>query len=170
MKSILPKGVLSPVKNYAFGGFWVLALQFISCLACWGVLLLFGRDYELEWLVYSVGLLLPFLWGVTGYFFPRRFRISGRWRNMVFWLLFLALPAALCWLADLGGPDWLRLACTPQLMARLAWFSPLFDGPQSALVLDTLQPLAAAGTHLLLMAGFLLGLWFGRRRKKVVYV
>ena len=147
-------------KRYGFCVLWMLALQFASCLACWGVLLLFGRDFELEWLVYTLGLLLPFLWGVAGY---------HRWQSLIFWLLFLALPAALCWWAGQGGPDGLQLLCAPQLMARLAWFSPLFDGPASALVLNTLQPLAAAGMHLLLMAGFLLGMWFGRKRKTTVY-
>lgn len=156
-------------KRYGFCIFWMLALQVMSCLACWGILLLFGRDFELEWLVYTAGFLLPFLWGAAGYLLPRRFRIPGRWQNLVFWLLFLAAPAALSWWADWGGPEAMWLACTPQLMARLAWFSPLFDGPQSAFVLNTLRPLSAAGTHLLLMTGFLLGLWFGRKRKKVVY-
>ena len=156
-------------KRYGFCVLWMLALQFASCLACWGVLLLFGRDFELEWLVYTLGLLLPLLWGVAGYHFPHRFRIPGRWQSLIFWLVFLALPAALCWWAGQGGPDGLHLLCAPQLMARLAWFSPLFDGPASALVLNTLQPLAAAGMHLLLMAGFLLGMWFGRKRKTTVY-
>ena len=40
-------------KRYGFCVLWMLALQFASCLACWGVLLLFGRDFELEWLVYK---------------------------------------------------------------------------------------------------------------------
>lgn len=173
MKSIIPKGALERLnraKKYLFCAFWIAALQFLSCLTCWGVLLLFGRDFELEWLVYMLGFLLPFLWGASGCFFPSQFRLLGWRQNLLFWLPFLALPAALCWWADRGGPDWLWMVCTPQLMARLAWFNPLFSNPQSAFVLNTLQPLAAAGTHLLLMTGFLLGLWVSRKRKRVVHI
>lgn len=160
------RGVWNTGKRYGFCIFWMLALQIISCLAVWGILLLFGRDFQLEWLVYTAGFLLPFLWGVMGCCLPKQFRLLGWRQNLIFWLLFTAAPAGLSWWADQGGPDWLWMACTPQLMARLAWFNPLFDSPQSAFVLNTLQPLSAAGTHLLLMAGFLLGLWFSRKRKK----
>lgn len=163
------RAVRNAAKKYVFCIFWMLMLQFLSCLACWGVLLLFGRDYTWEWLVYTVGLLFPFLWGVAGYWLPNRFRISGRWQKWIFWLLIFALPAALSWWADRSGWESLWMICTPQLMGRLSWFYSVFKDPTSAFVLNTLQPLSAAGMHLLLMTGFFIGFHIGWKKKIGVY-
>ncbi len=153
-------------KRFGFSSLWLLALQCFSCLICYGVLSLFGRNYEWEWLVYGVSIALPFLWIIGGYWLLIDYRPRGWRQHAPVLILWTFLPAALCWWADQGGPDILLITLCPQLMARLAWFFPLFDGPQSAYVLNTLHPLAAAGTHGLLMAGFALGLHTGRRRKR----
>ena len=79
----------------------------------------------------------------------------------------LDAPARCVVWAAQGGPVVLRVALFPQLMARLAWFYSLYDGPQSAYVLDILRPLAAAETHVLMMAGFAAGLWIrGKTQQK----
>lgn len=155
------------VKRFCFCTLWLAAAQVLSCLVCfWVVQLLFSRDYQLEWMVYALGMALPVLWGVGGHCLPAKFQIKGRWLTAFFLLLWTALPAVLCVWADLGGPDILWLTLYPQLMARLAWFRPLFEGAQHAYVLNNLQPLAAAGTHVLMMAGFAVGLWAKKRQKK----
>lgn len=135
-------------------------------MTCFAVVnYVFGRDFRFEWLIYGLGILLPILWGLGGYWL--KYRPQGCWQAMFFLALWTVLPAALCVWADRGGPNILRMVFYPQLMARLAWVYPLFDGPQSAYVLDTLRPLAAAGTHVLMMAGFAAGLWLkGRKQNK----
>ena len=108
-----------------------------------------------------------FLWGLGGYWCPEKFRPENRRQAGLFLLVWTLLPAALCVWANQGGLEVLRIALFPQLMARLAWFYSLYDGPQSAHVLDTLRPLAAAGTHVLMMAGFAAGLWIrGKTQQK----
>ncbi|MCI9157098.1 MAG: hypothetical protein HFF44_09220 [Lawsonibacter sp.] len=167
MREKIWRGVLGAadvVRRYGFCLVWLLALQFVSCLLCWGELSLFGRDFELEWLVYGIGLLLPLVWGLAGYCVPARFRPRGRWQNVAFWLACTAPAAALSFWADRGGPEWLWMAFSPQLMGRLAWFFPVFNGPQSAHVLNTVRPLTTAAVHLLMMMGFLLGLYLGRKK------
>ena len=153
--------------RFGFSSLWLAAVQVLSWLACFAVVnFLFGRNHQFEWLVYGLSALLPFLWGAGGYLLLVQYRPKGRGQNAVFLILWTVLPAILCWWADRGGPDILWLTLYPQLMARLAWFYPLFDAPQSAHVLNTLRPLAAAGTHILMMAGFSAGLWARRKRQK----
>lgn len=154
------------LKRWGFSSLWLAAMQTLSWLACFvAVNYLFGRNYRFEWLVYGLSVLLPFLWGLGGYWLW--YRPRGRGQTAAFLLLWTVLPAVLCWQADRGGADLLWLIFYPQLLARAAWFYSLFDGPQSAFVLNTLQPLAAAGTHILMMAGFAIGMRIkGKKRKK----
>ena len=151
-------------KRLAISTLWLAAVQTLSCLVCFVVInYIYGRNFQFEWLVYALGLALPLLWGIGGRLLPIKFRPKRGWQTWIFLLMWTVLPAALCAWADRGGPDILRMAFLPQLMARLAWFYPLFDGPQSAYVLYTLQPLAAAGIHVLMMAGFAIGLCIRRK-------
>ncbi len=161
------KQAFDVLKRVCFCSLWLTAEQVLSCLLCFGaVQLLFSKNYALEWMVYALGMALPVLWGVGGRCLPTKFQVKGRWQTAIFLLLWTCLPAVLCVWADLGGPDILWLTLYPQLMARLAWFRPLFEGAQPAYVHNNLQPLAAAGTHVLMMAGFAVGLWAKRRKKK----
>lgn len=155
------------VKRLGFSSLWLSAVQTLSCLACFTVVNgLFRLDFQWEWLVYALGLALPVLWGVGGRTLPAKFRPSHGWEIWGFLLLWTALPGVLCCWADLGGPDILWVTLYPQLLSRMAWFYPLFDGPQPAHVINNLRPMSAAGTHVLMMAGFALGLWLAGRRKK----
>lgn len=158
---------MDALKRLAFSSLWLAAMQTLSCLVCFVVInYVFGRNFQFEWLVYTLGLALPLLWGIGGRTLPAKFRPQKDWQTWIFLLVWTALPAFLCCWADLGGPDILWITFYPQMMARLTWFYPLFDGPQSAYVLNTLRPLAAAGTHVLMMAGFTAGLWLRRRQKE----
>ncbi len=154
------------LKRLGLSTLWLAAVQTLSYLICFVVLhYVFGRDFRFEWMIYGISILLPFLWVLGGYWI--KCRPLGRWETTFFLILWTALPAALCVWADRGGPNILWMVLYPQMMARIAWFYPLFDGPQSAYVLDTLRPLAAAGTHVLMMAGFAAGLWLrGRKQNK----
>lgn len=154
------------LKRLGVSTLWLAVVQALSWLTCFVVVnYAFGRDFRFEWMIYGLGILLPFLWGLGGYWL--KCRPSGRWQTALFLILWTALPAALCIWGDSGGPSVLWLILYPQMMARLAWFYPLFDGPKSAYVLFTLRPLAAAGTHVLMMTGFAAGLWLrGRKLNK----
>ena len=155
------------LKRLGISTLWLAAVQTLSCLTCFVVVnYVFGRDFRIEWMIYGLGILLPFLWGLGGYWCPEKFLPGNRQQTGLFLLVWTLLPAALCVWAAQGGPVVLRVALFPQLMARLAWFYPLFDGPKSAYVLDTLRPLAAAGTHVLMMAGFAAGLWLRGGKQK----
>ena len=153
------------LKRLGFSTLWLAAMQILSCLTCFAVVnYLFGRDFRIEWMIYGLGILLPFLWGLGGYWL--KCRPLGRRQTGCFLIVWTVLPAALCVWAVRGGPNILRMVLYPQLLARLAWFYPLFDGPKSAYVLFTLRPLAAAGTHVLMMAGFAAGLWLRGGKQK----
>ena len=152
------------LKRLGLSTLWLAAVQTLSCLICFVVVnYVFGRDFRFEWMIYGLGILFPILWGLGGY--RLKYCPLGRWQTALFLILWTALPAALCVWADRGGSDILWIVLYPQLMARLAWFYPLFDGPQSSHVLDTLRPLAAAGTHVLLMVGFAAGLRLKGRKQ-----
>ena len=136
------------LKRLGISTLWLAAVQTLSCLTCFVVVnYVFGRDFRIEWMIYGLGIL-------------------GRRQTGCFLIVWTVLPAALCVWAVRGGPNILRMVLYPQLLARLAWFYPLFDGPKSAYVLDTLRPLAAAGTHVLMMAGFAAGLWLRGGKQK----
>ena len=153
------------LKRLGVSTLWLAAMQALSCLACFVVVsYVFGRDFRIEWMIYGLGILLPFLWELGGYWL--KCRPSGRWQTGCFLIVWTVLPAALCVWVGRGGPNILRMVLYPQLLARLAWFYPLFDGPKSAYVLFTLRPLAAAGTHVLMMAGFAAGLWLKGGKQK----
>ena len=154
------------LKRLGVSTLWLAAMQALSWLTCFVVVnYAFGRDFRFEWMIYGLGILLPFLWGLGGYWL--KCRPLGRWQTGCFLIVWTVLPAALCIWGDSGGPSVLWLILYPQMMARLAWFYPLFDGPKSAYVLFTLRPLAAAGTHVLMMTGFAAGLWLrGRKLNK----
>ncbi|NBI67989.1 hypothetical protein D1646_14500 [Pseudoflavonifractor sp. 60] len=155
------------LKRFGISSLWLAAVQTLSCLACAVVVNgLFSRDFQWEWLVYVLGLAMPVLWGIGGRALPDKFRPRGSWEIWSFLLLWTFLPGILCCWADLGGADILWVVLYPQMMARMAWFYPLFDGPQPAHVLNNLQPLAAAGTHVLMMAGFSIGMCARRKKKK----
>ena len=153
------------LKRLGVSTLWLAAVQTLSCLTCFVVVnYVFGRDFRIEWMIYGLSILLPFLWGLGGY--RLKCRPLGRRQTGCFLIVWTVLPAALCVWGDSGGPSVLWLILYPQMMARLAWFYPLFDGPKSAYVLFTLRPLAAAETHVLLMAGFAAGLWLRGRKQK----
>jgi hypothetical protein len=154
------------LKRLGVSTLWLAAVQALSWLTCFVVVnYVFGRDFRFEWAIYGLGILLPFLWGLGGYWL--KYRPLGRWQTGCFLIVWTVLLAALCVWGDSGGPSVLWLILYPQMMARLAWFYPLFDGPKSAYVLFTLRPLAAAGTHVLMMTGFAAGLWLrGRKLNK----
>ena len=153
------------LKRLGISTLWLAAVQTLSCLTCFVVVnYVFGRDFRIEWMIYGLGILLPFLWGLGGY--RLKCRPLGRRQTGCFLIVWTVLPAALCVWAVRGGPNILRMVLYPQLLARPAWFYPLFDGPKSAYVLFTLRPLAAAGTHVLMMAGFAAGLWLRGGKQK----
>ena len=153
------------LKRLGISTLWLAAMQALSWLTCFVVVnYVFGRDFRFEWMIYGLSILLPFLWGLGGY--RLKCRPLGRRQTGCFLIVWTVLPAALCVWAGRGGSNVLRMVLYPQLLARLAWFYPLFDGPKSAYVLFTLRPLAAAGTHVLLMAGFAAGLWLRGGKQK----
>lgn len=159
-------GTQEIVKRLGLSTLWLATVQTLSCLANFAVLICAFGDFSFEWMIYGLGILFPFLWGMGGYWCPEKFLPGDRQQTGLFLLVWTLLPAALCIWAGRGGPEVLRGALFPQLMARLAWFYSLYDGPQSAHVLDTLRPLAAAGTHVLMMAGFAAGLWIREKTQQ----
>lgn len=163
----LQSGCGGVVKRLGLSTLWLVAVQTLSCLTDFAVVICaFGRDFSFEWMFYGLGILFPFLWGMGGYWCPEKFLPENRRQAGLFLLVWTLLPATLCLWVSQGGPEVLRIALFPQLMARLAWFYPLYDGPQSAHVLYTLRPLAAAGTHVLMMAGFAAGLWIREKTQQ----
>lgn len=154
------------LERFGFCALWLLAVQFFSCVASFGVLRLYHGNEGWKWMVYVVCILLPLLWGLGGYWLPGKYCPRGRRQMLAFLVLWTVFPGALCWWSGQGGPDILWIILYPQQMARIAWFFPLFRTPETAFVLDTLQPLAAAGTHGLMMAGFAAGLSLSRNRKE----
>ena len=154
------------VKRLWLSTLWLATVQTLSCLASFAVLICAFGDFSFEWMLYGLGILFPFLWGMGGYWCPEKFLPGDRQQTGLFLLVWTLLPAALCVWAGRGGPEGLWGALFPQLMARLAWFYSLYDGPQSARVLDTFRPLAAAGTHVLMMAGFAAGLWIREKTQQ----
>lgn len=161
-------GTRGIVKRLELSTLWLAVVQVLSCLASFAALICaFGKDFSFELMIYGLGILFPLLWGLGGYWCPEKFLPGNRQQTGLFLFVWTLLPAALCVWAAQGGPEVLRFALCPQLMARLAWFYSLYDGPQSAYVLDTLRPLAAAETHVLMMAGFAAGLWIrGKTQQK----
>lgn len=154
------------VKQLWLSTLWLATVQTLSCLANFAVLICAFGAFSFEWMIYGLGILFPLLWGMGGYWCPEKFLPGNRRQTGLFLLVWTLLPAALCVWAGRGGPEILRGALFPQLMARLAWFYSLYDGPQSARVLDTLRPLAAAGTHVLMMTGFAAGLWIREKTRQ----
>lgn len=151
-------------QRVGFCSLWLMAIQVLSCLAYFIVLSLYGKDLRWEWLVYVMGLLLPFLWGLGGYWLLPKFRLHNLKYNFLFITIWTVFPAALCWWAEQGGPDILWITLYPQLMACVAWFRSLFS--DVSLSANTIQPVAAGGTHILMMAGFSIGLYMGQNRKQ----
>ena len=56
------------LKRLGISTLWLAAVQTLSCLTCFVVVnYVFGRDFRIEWMIYGLGILLPFLWGLGGY-------------------------------------------------------------------------------------------------------
>ena len=92
------------LKRLGFSTLWLAAVQTLSCLTCFVVVnYVFGRDFRIEWMIYGLGILLPFLWGLGGYWL--KYRPLGRWQTALFLILWTALPAALCIWGDSGGAE-----------------------------------------------------------------
>lgn len=58
------------VKRLWLSTLWLATVQTLSCLASFAVLICAFGDFSFEWMLYGLGILFPFLWGMGGYWCP----------------------------------------------------------------------------------------------------
>ena len=122
-------------------------LYLLSFAVCFALLVM---DTNTVSMAHLGGGLTLLLFGYGGWFFHKRAAILP----LLFWTV---LPALLIFVGEYTGNSVVWFLDMPHRFAALLCFHGLFHQPKSAFVLSTLQPLAVAACHVLMMVCFFIG-------------
>ena len=132
----------------------LLLLYLLSFAVCFALLVLDTNTVSIARLGGGLALLL---FGIGGYLFPGR-------ATTLTTLLWTVVPALLIFMGEYTGSSVVWFLDMPHRFTALLCFHGLFHQPGSAFLLSTIQPLAVAVCHILMMLCFFIGNWLSPRR------
>jgi len=135
----------------------------LLCLQVLGLLLCLVLGFEL---LSVVGALFPLLCLMVGYWLPGKFCPKKGWQTVLTLVFWTVVPALYCFWAERTGFDGFNFIL-PQQCVSVSWFYSSLGEKIYAGNFSTLwEPILTAAGHLLVMLGFAVGMWCGRRQER----
>lgn len=156
------------MKRTLLCSLWILGLTVI--IAVVSILYTFAlfSNPDFEWLIYLISVFGIGLYGLGGYFLPKKCRPQkGTWTGgvLIFWLLLYILTSYMyLWeLVGLGIMDLVALiTLLPMTYVGGVWLRPFYTGMGSIP-----SEFAVMLGAVLLVGAFYLGIWLRRKKEKV---
>ena len=163
---VLPKSLSFPRTPAVSMSLWLLATFVISPIAAFTSVIACGTNFEGAAL--SVLLLIPLLYGMSGWLMPQKAHPKSLFFTVLLLLAWSLIPAGLIYWSETSNS--IYAACysfltLPNRISAPILYSSLFYTPQSAFGLEVLRPLAVASTQLLLTGAFGVGMLVNIRRR-----
>ena len=164
----LPNFLSFPRTPAILMSLWLLATFIISPIAAYTSAILCGTNFEGAAL--SVLVLIPLLYGVSGWLMPQKAHPKSLFFTVLLLLAWSLIPAGLIYWSETSNS--IYAACysfltLPNRISAPILYSSLFYTPQSAFGLEVLRPLAVASTQLLLTGAFSVGMLV-KHQKEVI--
>lgn len=156
---LLPKPLPIPRSPAVRLSGWLLGTFGIGAVAAFAVAVLGGANFEGAAL--SVTVLIPVLWGFSGWLMPKANHPKRLCTTVAVLLLWSILTAAVIYwssISDSMYATWFSLLTLTHRTAYPILFSSLAYGPKTAFELNVLCPLAISSIQFLLTAAFGIGM------------
>lgn len=164
----LPKSLSFPQSPAVSMSLWLLATFVISPIAAFTSVIACGTNFEGAAL--SVLLLIPLLYGMSGWLMPKKAHPESIFFTLLLLLAWSLIPAGLIYWSETSNSIYATcysFLTLPNRVSAPILYSSLFYTPQSAFGLEVLRPLAVASTQLLLTGAFGVGMLI-KHQKEVI--
>ena len=165
---VLPKSLSFPRTPAVSMSLWLLATFVISPIAAFTSVIACGTNFEGAAL--SVLLLIPLLYGMSGWLMPKKAHPKSLFFTFLLLLAWSLIPAGLIYWSETSNSIYATcysFLTLPNRISAPILYSSLFYTPQSAFGLEVLRPLAVASTQLLLTGAFSVGMLV-KHQKEVI--
>lgn len=156
---VLPRPLPMPRHPAVRMSGWLLGTFAVSAIAAFAVAVFTASSYEAATL--SVAVVIPLLFGFSGWLMPNTNHPQKLSSAAVTLLLWSVLPGILIYWSCVSGSvlaTYFSLLTFPHRTIAELLFSPLYQTPKSAFVLDVVLPLCVCSIHLVLTAVFGVGM------------
>ena len=164
----LPNFLSFPRTPAILMSLWLLATLIISPIAAYTSAILCGTNFEGAAL--SVLVLIPLLYGVSGWLMPQKAHPKSLFFTVLLLLAWSLIPAGLIYWSETSNSIYATcysFLTLPNRISAPILYSSLFYTPQSAFGLEVLRPLAVSSTQLLLTGAFGVGMLV-KHQKEVI--
>ena len=164
----LPNFLSFPRTPAILMSLWLLATFIISPIAAYTSAILCGTNFEGAAL--SVLVLIPLLYGVSGWLMPQKAHPKSLFFTVLLLLAWSLIPAGLIYWSETSNSIYATcysFLTLPNRISAPILYSSLFYTPQSAFGLEVLRPLAVSSTQLLLTGAFSVGMLV-KHQKEVI--
>ena len=164
----LPNFLSFPRTPAILMSLWLLATFIISPIAAYTSAILCGTNFEGAAL--SVLVLIPLLYGVSGWLMPQKAHPKSLFFTVLLLLAWSLIPAGLIYWSETSNSIYATcysFLTLPNRISAPILYSSLFYTPQSAFGLEVLRPMAVASTQLLLTGTFSAGMLI-KHQKEII--